>query len=50
MGLNGMGEDGRGRCSGGGRLIGQIDVRHAVVKKRVVGVDVKGEIGVRMEL
>jgi hypothetical protein len=43
-------EDGRGRRSGGRRLIGQIDGRHVVVKEGVVGVNVEGEIGVGMEL
>ena len=40
----------RGRRSGGGRLIGQVDGRHAVVEEGVVGVDVEREIGVGMEL
>jgi hypothetical protein len=43
-------EDGRGRRSGGGRLIGQVDGRHVIVKKGVVGVDGVCEIGVGMEL
>jgi hypothetical protein len=44
------GEDGQGRCSGGGRLIGQVDGRHVVVEEGVVGVDVVREISVGMEL
>jgi hypothetical protein len=43
-------EDGRGRRSGGGRLIGQVDGRHAVVEECVVGVDVKSKVCVGMEL
>ena len=43
-------EDGRGRRSRGGRLIGQVDGRHTVVEKGVVGVDGVREVGVGMEL
>jgi hypothetical protein len=43
-------EDGQGRRSRGGRLIGQVDRRHAVVKKGVAGIDDVGEIGIGMEL
>jgi hypothetical protein len=43
-------EDGRGRRSGGGRLIGEIGGGHSVVKKGEVGVDVVREVSVGMEL
>jgi hypothetical protein len=43
-------EPGRGRHSGGGRLIGEVDRRHAVVEEREVGVDGVREVCVRMEL
>jgi hypothetical protein len=43
-------EDGRGRCSGGGRLIGEIDGGHSVMEEGKVGIDVIREVGVRMEL
>jgi hypothetical protein len=43
-------EDGRGRRSRGGRLIGEVDRRHAVVEERKVRVDGVGEIGIGMEL
>jgi hypothetical protein len=43
-------EDGRGRRSRGGRLIGQIDRRHSVEEESVVGVDGVCEVGVWVEL
>ena len=43
-------EDGQGRCSGGGRLIRQVDGRHVLVEEGIVWVDVKGEVGIGMEL
>jgi hypothetical protein len=44
------GEDGRGRHSRGGRLIGQVDGRHSIVEESEVRVDVVREIGVGVEL
>jgi hypothetical protein len=49
-GVEGDREDGRGRRSGGGRLIGKVDGGHSVVEEGKVGVDVVREIGVRVEL
>jgi hypothetical protein len=43
-------EDGRGRRSGGGRLIGEVDGGHSIVEEGEVGVDVVGEVSVGVEL
>ena len=43
-------ESGRGRRSRGGRLIREVDGRHAVVEECKVGIDGVGEVSVRMEL